>query len=199
MNTEITVPLKNIDDEIKGAIHTLKASSIPIKVSNIVLQLSNYIIDAHNGQTSLFTYKGIWINRIVSVLRSTNTEFIRSTPNWDRICIVHDTTIQPAASYSSDIETRGREPSTTTDITSRNEISTLKNAISSTTTSSYSIKRSKLTSNDKENIKKIYQDLDPSKTWRLSTGTVVENKMEELALACNYEHPVHSFMWCWRW
>jgi hypothetical protein len=44
-----------------------------------------------------------------------------------------------------------------------------------------------LSSNDKENIKKMYQELDPNKTWRLSTGTIVEKKMEELALACNYE------------
>lgn len=104
MDTEINAPLENIDDgmyfilflvvvicthtsskqlkiikiEIKGAMHTLKAASMPIKLSNIVSLLSNYIIDAHDGQTSLFTYKGIWINRIVSVLRSTNTEFVCS-------------------------------------------------------------------------------------------------------------------------
>jgi hypothetical protein len=106
-----------------------------------------------------------------------------------KLGIVHDTTIQLAASYSLDIEMRSREPSTTTNITSSNEISTL----TDTTTSSYSIKQSKLTSNDKENIKKIYQDLDPSKTWRLSTGTVIENKMEEFALACNYEQYVIGY------
>lgn len=93
-----------------------------------------------------------------------------------KLGILHDTTIQPAVRYSSDIETGSPEPSITTDITSRNEISTLTDTTSSSTTSSYSIKQSKLTSNDKENIKKTYQDLDPSKTWRLSTGTVVENK-----------------------
>lgn len=108
--------------------------------------------------------------------------------------IVHDTTIQPAANYSSDIETQSREPSTTTDITSRDEISTLTDTTSSTTTSSYSITQSELTSNDKENIKNIYQDLDPSKKWRLSTGTVVENKMEELALARNYEQYVIEYL-----
>jgi hypothetical protein len=104
-----------------------------------------------------------------------------------RLGILHDTTLQPAASYSSDTATHSRESSATTVSTSHSDNSALTDTTSSTTSSSYSVKQSKLSSNDKENIKKMYQELDPNKTWRLSTGTIVEKKMEELALACNYE------------
>lgn len=77
-----------------------------------------------------------------------------------------------------------------TDITSRDETSILADTTSSITTSPYSIKQSTLTPNDKETIKKTYEDLGTSKTWRLSTCTVVEKKKEALALACNYEQYV---------
>lgn len=108
-----------------------------------------------------------------------------------KLGIVHvTTTMQPVSSYSNS-EPWSREPPTTTDITYPNEISIITNTTSYTTASSYStIKQPKLTPKDRENIKKLYQDLDPSKKRILSTGTVVENKMAELALACNYEQYV---------
>ena len=40
---------------------------------------------------------------------------------------------------------------------------------------------------DKLKIARIFENLDLEKCWKLSTGTIVEQKMKELALACNYE------------
>lgn len=40
----------------------------------------------------------------------------------------------------------------------------------------------------------MFAKLDESKMWRLSTGTVVEQKMKMFALECNFEHPVHSMV-----
>lgn len=45
----------------------------------------------------------------------------------------------------------------------------------------------KLTPEDKKRIARKFQDLDEKLMWKLSTGTIVEKKMEELALACEYE------------
>ncbi|KAG1450547.1 hypothetical protein G6F55_009633 [Rhizopus delemar] len=63
-------------------------------------------------------------------------------------------------------------------------------------------KQEKLLPIDKENIKLLYSKLDPAKMWKLSSGVLVEKKMEEFALKCNYEHPCHSIIFdsndkCW--
>lgn len=52
----------------------------------------------------------------------------------------------------------------------------------------------KLTPEDKNRIARRFQGLDEKSMWKLSTGTIVEKKMEELALICEYEHPCHSMI-----
>ncbi|KAL0138789.1 hypothetical protein V8B55DRAFT_1517923 [Mucor lusitanicus] len=49
----------------------------------------------------------------------------------------------------------------------------------------------------------MFENLEPDKCWKLSTGTTVEAKMKEYAIGCNYEHPGHSLVmdtsdktWC---
>lgn len=44
-----------------------------------------------------------------------------------------------------------------------------------------------LTGAEKENIAARYASLDSSKMWKLSTGTIVEEKMREQALKQNHE------------
>ncbi|KAG1630633.1 hypothetical protein G6F44_011283 [Rhizopus delemar] len=46
----------------------------------------------------------------------------------------------------------------------------------------------------KDYIKKLYEDLNESSMWKLSSGMVVEKKMKEFVLACNFEYPVHSLI-----
>ncbi|KAI8076667.1 uncharacterized protein B0P05DRAFT_471945, partial [Gilbertella persicaria] len=48
-------------------------------------------------------------------------------------------------------------------------------------------KQSKLSQEDKEMTKQMFDKLDKSKMWKLSTGTVLEEKMREFALNCLYE------------
>ncbi|GAN03423.1 hypothetical protein MAM1_0040c02876 [Mucor ambiguus] len=61
-------------------------------------------------------------------------------------------------------------------------------AASSSSESSNTTKQLKLCSDDKEKIKNLFDSLDESKMWKLSTGTIVEEKMKEFALNCIYEH-----------
>lgn len=60
-------------------------------------------------------------------------------------------------------------------------------AASTSSESSNTTKQLKLCSDDKEKIKNLYDSLDESKMWKLSTGTIVEEKMKEFALNCIYE------------
>ncbi|CAO0793120.1 unnamed protein product [Mucor circinelloides] len=64
------------------------------------------------------------------------------------------------------------------------------------------VKLTKLTDSDKQNIKKMYAGLDKNKMWRLSAGTVVEEKMRDFALRKDHEHLCHSLIFdvkdkCW--
>ncbi|KAI8887261.1 hypothetical protein K501DRAFT_307532 [Backusella circina FSU 941] len=48
----------------------------------------------------------------------------------------------------------------------------------------------------------MYRALDSSKMRQLSFGTIVEKKIEEFAIKCNYKHPCHSILFdskdsCW--
>lgn len=55
------------------------------------------------------------------------------------------------------------------------------------TAESSNTKQLKLSSDDKEKIKNLFDNLDERKMWKLSTGTVVEEKMKQFALNCIYE------------
>ncbi|CAO3593563.1 unnamed protein product [Absidia cylindrospora] len=46
----------------------------------------------------------------------------------------------------------------------------------------------------KNAIQAMFSNLDTSKMWRLSTGTLVEQQMDKLALECKYEHSCHSLI-----
>lgn len=45
----------------------------------------------------------------------------------------------------------------------------------------------KLSDTDKNSIKALYDSLDKTKMWTLSTGTVVEEQMEQFALSREHE------------
>ncbi|GAN11664.1 hypothetical protein MAM1_0789d11243, partial [Mucor ambiguus] len=60
--------------------------------------------------------------------------------------------------------------------------------------SSSSCKIPKLSSTDKEDVELLYDRLDRSKMWKLSTGTIVEDKMRNVAMGVEHEHPTHSLI-----
>ncbi|ORZ18879.1 hypothetical protein BCR42DRAFT_411781 [Absidia repens] len=51
-----------------------------------------------------------------------------------------------------------------------------------------------LTPSDKLRIQAIYDTMDETKMWTLSTGKKVETTMRTLAMSCEYEHPCHSLI-----
>lgn len=70
---------------------------------------------------------------------------------------------------------------------SRTSTTATSTAASSSSESSNTTKQLKLCSDDKEKIKNLFDSLDESKMWKLSTGTIVEEKMKKFALNCIYE------------
>lgn len=58
---------------------------------------------------------------------------------------------------------------------------------STTSTTNTSKKQIKLSENDKIKITQMFEDLELDKCWRLSSGTIVEERMKEFAVGCNYE------------
>ncbi|KAL7311131.1 hypothetical protein PS15m_008933 [Mucor circinelloides] len=52
---------------------------------------------------------------------------------------------------------------------------------------SISAKIVKLNDNDKSKIAELYNGLDEAKMWKLSTGTIVEEKMKQFALSRDHE------------
>jgi hypothetical protein len=49
-------------------------------------------------------------------------------------------------------------------------------------TPSSSTHNTRLTDDDKSNIRELYDSLDESKMWKLLTGTIVEKKMKEFSM-----------------
>ncbi|KAG1511548.1 hypothetical protein G6F53_005856 [Rhizopus delemar] len=67
-------------------------------------------------------------------------------------------------------------------------------SLNSSSSASSAPKQPRLSFLDKDYIKKLYEDLNESSMWKLSSGMVVEKKMKEFVLACNFEYPVHSLI-----
>lgn len=65
-----------------------------------------------------------------------------------------------------------------------------KSSVSSSSTDNdtgISVKLHKLNAVDKENVKLMYDRLDKNQMWKLSTGTVVEEKMKTVAMQLDIE------------
>ncbi|KAG0934848.1 hypothetical protein G6F57_013189 [Rhizopus arrhizus] len=111
-----------------------------------------------------------------------NWEYIAMAINDKRLGLSH---YAPQSDRNTNINSSGSSRTTTTATAT---------AASSGSESSNTTKQLKLCSDDKEKIKNLFDSLDESKMWKLSTGTIVEEKMKEFALNCIYEHPVHSMI-----
>lgn len=58
---------------------------------------------------------------------------------------------------------------------------------STTSSTNISKKQIKLHEIDKIKITQMFEDLELDKCWKLSTGTIVEERMKGFAVGCNYE------------
>ncbi|KAI8966995.1 hypothetical protein BDF20DRAFT_840531 [Mycotypha africana] len=108
--------------------------------------------------------------------------------------IVNDTAVSTVTDFwTTPASNESISNADTTSVTSFSNTSVYtENSVSAPSTCS--TKQIKLAATDKERIKRVYEELDQASMWKLSTGTVVEKKMEEFALSCSYEHPAHSLI-----
>ncbi|KAG2231000.1 hypothetical protein INT48_002779, partial [Thamnidium elegans] len=141
------------------------------------------IIDSYDNTTSLFAYKAAWCHKIGQVLNDLNVSYSSTKSNWECIAMaINDKrfglrSYAPQANINTNIN--GSDSSRTTTPTAI--------AVSSSSEPSITSKQLKLCSDDKEKIKNLFDSLDESKKWKLSTGTILEEKMKEFALNCIYE------------
>lgn len=89
------------------------------------------------------------------------------------------------ASNSSASSTRIISDTTTTNEDATTTTTTTTDITKTTDTST--TKQPKLSNSDKLKIQKVFDSLNEENMWVLSTGTIVEKKMEALATSCNYE------------
>ncbi|KAI8358555.1 hypothetical protein BD560DRAFT_335052, partial [Blakeslea trispora] len=180
--------------EIRSAICSLQAAGNLVTIDAVVTQLTDYLVKSHDGSTSLFIYKRTWVCEITSLLRSMNIAYVCTSQSFDKECTSSKSTALPIAST---------EGYATTSITPAINISAPRNTATTTITTTTTTtttngspltKQTKLSSVDKLLIKDRFEKLEESKMWKLSTGTYVEKQMQKFALACNFEHPVHSFV-----
>ncbi|KAG1171479.1 hypothetical protein G6F71_006929 [Rhizopus microsporus] len=175
----------NITIEIKAAIHTLSSTGMPINIAKICEQLKSCIVESYDNATSLIVYKTAWCSRISKVLNDLNIKYGKTRPNWEHIAMAINDKRLGLSHYAP--QAPGNVGS------GDSELSSL-TTTSSDSSSSSTTKQLKLFSDDKEKVKHMFNNLNESKMWKLSIGTIVEKKMKEFALNCTYEHPVHSMV-----
>ncbi|KAI9010984.1 hypothetical protein CLU79DRAFT_891055 [Phycomyces nitens] len=147
-------------------------------VTKVIKELKAIIIEEFDTTKTLERYKDLWSNRINTVAAENDFVLLKRRPSWTSIesDLLNKTN---NASNKTNIPVSGIPPSST-----RSRISSSANS-----TVSYV-----LTPDDKQYINNLYENLNQSNMWTLSTGTIVEKRMEELAKKCVVEHPCHSLI-----
>ncbi|KAI9010313.1 hypothetical protein CLU79DRAFT_773810 [Phycomyces nitens] len=162
-------------EEIAGVIQELQRSNVKITFTRIIADLEQSIVNSYKKEINLESHKSNWIKRIKSVAALLNVTIQGSSKNkmdWTNIMKRIDILDDDLKTCSSICE-------------STESISTDSNSMSSANS---------LAESQKMQILKKFENLDHSKMWVLSNGTVVELQMQKLAIACIYEHPCHSLI-----
>ncbi|KAG2220814.1 hypothetical protein INT45_004475, partial [Circinella minor] len=136
--------------------------------------------------------KSVWSERFQDVALVNKMNVNKSHPNWNALNNAYkeylkqntENHAQPEQPIPVPVPTKN-----TTTKTSTSNSSSDNSTIDSSKNTSY-----RLTKDELYNFEKMFEGLDQKSFWTLSTGTVVELKMKEFALSCNYEHPVHSMI-----
>ncbi|KAI7873498.1 hypothetical protein K492DRAFT_200645 [Lichtheimia hyalospora FSU 10163] len=131
-------------------------------------------------------YRSNWAARFTAACTSLNVTPKQCKPNWGPIAIAILDHIAKVADSSS--------MPTTSESVSSDAIPQTSSILSASSSSSSSKHTRKLSISDRKRITEMYDALNVGQMWTLSTGTKVENKMRELAVKCNYEHPCHSMI-----
>ncbi|KAG2220851.1 hypothetical protein INT45_010913 [Circinella minor] len=155
----------------------------PLTLQKFVAEKRDFIIDnLILGED----YKTRWSSIFFKIAKSNNISVEKSKPNWDPISLEYVDRL-----FGKKKTPLKRSTPTTTTSTSTSTARPLSNATSTSTSSN----SAKLSEEDRIKFNKMFTEtLNPKNFWRLSTGTVVELKMKELAMNCTHEHPCLSMI-----
>ncbi|CAO3643428.1 unnamed protein product [Cunninghamella blakesleeana] len=162
-----------LKDQIASSLLSLKDQNL-LNYKDILSDLEDIIIGSFNNSEDIKKWKRAWIKRIDTTAKLLNIQLYgnrNSKLNWTSI-LTKITNTNRLKSASQHATTTASTNSVTTKVSNRK----------------------KLSAEEKNNIKTVFDNLDTKKMWRLSTGTIVEMRMKEFATACNYEHPCHSLI-----
>lgn len=179
--------------EIITAINVAKQSEEGLSFKEILRNLTPLTIENYDDSPSN-TYKSTWNSRIHQMLRILDVPFVSLMFKLKKkyflrfeyaflLLEIRQKWLGKNSFLKSFIE-KERKKSDDSEYISR---STTTKLSSSSAGSVSNTKQEKLLPIDKENIKLLYGKLDPAKMWKLSSSVLVEKKMEEFALKCNYE------------
>ncbi|KAG1592181.1 hypothetical protein G6F47_009514 [Rhizopus delemar] len=154
-------------DEIVSCLLNLNETQQPITWENFIKSMQNIMVNSYEDK-DMTDFKGDWKSRFLS---SIVEERIRTSKKT-----------------SSDSSTGALEENQS--VLTKNSVSTSKSSSRQPSTD----KNYVLTAEEKEKCRMMYELLDVSKMWTLSTEKLVEKQMALFASNCIYEHPVHSFI-----
>ncbi|KAG1644675.1 hypothetical protein G6F44_002587 [Rhizopus delemar] len=159
-------------EAITSAVAEISAANVIMSINTISQQLTPVIVNCYDD-SSFFIYKAK-----------------KSKVNWENIfCLIQDKNLG--------LYNENNIPNLYGSSSSRSVISRSINEESpgsSSESCSTMMKQALLESEDKIAILELYKNLGSLKMWKLSSGAIVEKKMEQFALACTFEHPCHSLI-----
>ncbi|KAG0180084.1 hypothetical protein DFQ28_006752 [Apophysomyces sp. BC1034] len=163
--------------------------------------MESFIIDNYAEQ-NIDVYKNQWRFRFKKMATLLNLEVAAS--NKDQWLAVESqlnaqqqqptNDLHPNASSSTSVESLPSSTSLKSLPLSTFASSSKSRRSSASASSSSSLSNCVLSAVDIEHVKAAYGSIKGSDKWILSTGTVVEDVMQKLALESMYEHPVHSLI-----
>ncbi|GAN04995.1 hypothetical protein MAM1_0079c04463 [Mucor ambiguus] len=170
---------------IESGIEALSDSEVTF--NSILDYLQPTVVDLYDG-SDFSEYKRDWNRHIRAIASTNNIDFLRTRGNWESI--YHAVIAKLAANnydWQPKFKSPGRRSSCRSSSSSASVATSTTPVESSADSDSPSVKLPKLSSIDKENIRLLYDRLDRNKMWKLSNGTVVEDKMREVAFAMEHE------------
>ncbi|KAI9301131.1 hypothetical protein BJ944DRAFT_243553 [Cunninghamella echinulata] len=166
-------------EEIAASILALQKDGT-ITWDEFIENMESLIISSYSNEDK-FGYKALWRERFIKVAKMLNIRVRADNKQyWKKI------ESKLCRQRTESDNSPGKNPTST----NSSKTTSLKSYSSSSSSSHNYI----LSNEDIESIKKRYASIDQNKKWKLSTGTVVEDVMEKVAIECKYEHPVHSLI-----
>ncbi|CDH53141.1 hypothetical protein RO3G_08569 [Lichtheimia corymbifera JMRC:FSU:9682] len=182
----------------------LAGAGTQIQVQDVIDQLADYIVEQTDPPVTLDYARSLWTKRFFQAAKLAEVVLVKGVPCWEPVV----TRINEKAKNNDDSDnhdssnTISNSASNSTSNTSSNPVS---NTSSNTSSSSSSSMKYLLTEDDKANIEKMFNTLDPANFWYLKTTCdqaakdnvdpeAVETKMKRFALNCAYHHPCHSMI-----